>query len=219
MNTFEQKIILLPLSYLSPIGFFSICAKASRIQFEIDETYPKQTIRNHCNILTSNGIQKLSIPVFRSLGSKSKTREIQLLHLEKWQNLHWKALTTAYNKSPYFEHYGFRIKKILDKKHPFLYQLNIDLIGVIFKILQMDIEIALSESWQKEVENCIDLRNFDFEKSKIFIELSDPYYQVFSDRQDFHPNLSILDLIFNEGPAGIQYIHNLSDKILLESMY
>lgn len=184
-----------------------------RIQFEIDETYPKQTIRNHCTILTANGTQKLSIPVFRSLGSKSKTREIQLLHDEKWQNVHWRALTTAYNKSPYFEHYGFRIQKILDKKHPYLYQLNIDLMNLIFDILKMDIEITLSERWQMEADNCIDLRNFEFERNKFFIELSAPYYQVFSDRQDFHPNLSILDLIFNEGPAGMHYIRNLSDKI------
>ncbi|MDV7400043.1 WbqC family protein, partial [Arthrospira platensis SPKY1] len=111
--------------YLPPIGFISICEMAKHIQFEIDETYPKQTIKNHCNILTANGTQKLSIPVFRTLGSKSKTRDIQLLQNEHWQKIHWRALTTAYNKSPYFEHYGFRILNILKKQHLFLYQLNI----------------------------------------------------------------------------------------------
>lgn len=211
----SEKVLplLLPIAYHAPISYYVQVSRMPHIQLELYETYPKQTIRNHCNILTANGVQKLSIPVLKPFGSKTKTKDILLDQKTNWKQLHWRALETAYNKSPYFEHYGMEYLKILEKPFQFLHEIDLEFFKYTVSLLQIDLNIIMTQSWEMGVNSHEDMRTSKFEVAKDEIPSYEKYFQVFSDRLPFVPNLSILDLIFNTGPEAKHYLKSLAKKL------
>lgn len=193
--------ILIDLQYLPTTLYFSLLANADKVIIEKHENFEKQTYRNRTHILTPQGIDVLSIPL---LGSQKKIpiSEIKIDYKQKWINRHWRAIQSAYGKAPFFIHYAELFEQELKATHSTLFELNSGLLTLCLKLLGIDTPIAFSLEYQKTPsEPIIDLRSAVHPK-KPFTYLPKfvftPYQQVFGKR--FVEGLSILDLLFSEGP-------------------
>jgi len=213
-----MQSILLSTAYFPPVSWVAVALQTVSVEIEIHETYLKQTYRNRCNIATASGILSLTVPVKRVNGNHTKTADIQIDNSEKWQNLHWKSIITAYNKSPYFLFYRDLFEPVFFKKQEILVDLNRELIRIITSALQINsLNISYSTHYVANPDIC-DLRNCLHPKIKrhpgIDIDIQ-RYMQAFEENVGFIPDLSILDLIFNLGPEALPYLENL--KISIQS--
>lgn len=191
---------IFPTAYFPSIGYLHAFFEHSNNIIEIQESFPKQTIRNRCEILTSNGLQRLSIPVTKINGSKTLTKHIGIDFSKKWQNEHWRAIQSAYASSPYFEDYEFRVKELIYNCPQRLVELNEEILKFVFEILDLNRNIHLSKEYKVNCNS--DYRNTNF-MSRQAMEV---YQQVFSYEKEFTSNLSFLDLLFNEGPFMRKWI-------------
>ena len=190
----------LPITYFGSVEYYWHLSQHSKVEVDLYETYQKQTYRNRCVILGANGPLNLSVPVIRPFGKLTKTNDILISNAENWRQVHWKSLESSYNRTPYFEFYADTLKAILFSGHEFLYQLNLVLIHHLIDKIGLTTQLELSiENASKNSSDL--LENFDPKKDTNF--KCYPYQQTFSDRYGFTNNLSILDLLFNEGPNTI----------------
>ena len=197
--------ILLPVFYLPPISWFSVFLEPeNEIIFEQFENFPKQTFRNRANIYGANGKLSLIIPM-----NHNRTRvikDIEVSTREKWQKLHWKSIKTAYQTTPYFEFYEDQLEEIYTFKTKSLLEFNLLALKVIQKILKTEKKYAFSSEYFAEPD-AVDYRGH-FSAKQDSGQVFEEYYQSFSDKFGFLPNLSILDLICNKGPEALTYIKN-----------
>lgn len=195
---------LVSTAYLPPISYFSIIASHGNVTIENCENYIKQTYRNRCNILSSHGIQVLTVPVLRATVHKVKINEVRIDYSKRWQQVHLRAMIAAYKSSPYFDYYFDDIEKLICEDHEFLGELNMSLLSAILKMLRLDAGISLSADFTPPVGAPSDFRYSLVPGTHQFIN-SGKYTQVFADK-GFISDLSIVDLIFNTGPEAIKYI-------------
>jgi hypothetical protein len=190
-------------AYLPPIEYISALIKFPSAEIEQWENFQKQTIRNRCYILGANGVQKLHIPVLHEKKIKIFIKDLKICYHEPWQRIHWTALESAYNKSPFFEYYKDDFRKIIFSNKVFLLDLNTELLELILKIIRMEIKINFTTTFEKNYpEN--DFRFLSYSKKVLTANpgiQSYSYPQVFSYKFGFTPGLSIVDLVFNEGNA------------------
>lgn len=186
-----------PLFYAGNIEYFSHLLNYSNPVIDKGEYFQKQTYRNRCVISTANGLQTLVIPTIRE-HKKTSLSEMKISYAEKWQQIHWRAITSAYKNSPYFEFYEHLLLPFYQDKTLLLADFNIKLNDVLLKILKVDTIITYSETFIDTAD--IDFRNH-FLKNKSSFQHRE-YLQVFSDRFPFQSNLSIFDLVFNCGPRS-----------------
>jgi hypothetical protein len=201
--------ILLPTAYLPQASYIAECLQADRIVIEQFETYPKQTIRNHCHILGPNGRQMLSIPVNRVNGHHTLTKDIRIVSSSPWQRQHRRSVATAYSNSPFFIYYQDAFDELFSRKFGFLLDLNNRVLEILFGILRVDRQAELTDLFENTPEDLADLRSFPSAGSPKRQAIFPPYTQVFSNRHGFHPDLSIIDLIFNLGPEAGDYLATL----------
>ena len=194
---------IFPTAYLPSIEYVSLFLKTENASIELFETYQKQSCRTRTNVMTANGIQTLTIPVIKTNGNHTLTKDIEISYKESWQQIHLRCLESAYRKSAYFDYYFPYFEKIYKQKFNTLIELNDFCLKTILKILK----VKKDYSFTTDFENIINENDYRISLSKGTnkIEIK-PYYQVFADRHGFIPNLSIVDLLFNEGPNSI---HNL----------
>lgn len=199
--------VLLALHYLPNLEYFAVVLGANTIILEKHEQYIKQSYRNRCFINTANGLLKLIVPVTAKHG-KALVCDVKVDKNGNWQNNHWRAISSAYGKAPFFDHYADDLHFILFKGHHFLYDLNMDLLSFCLQNLQVSLSLTESTSYQKVPQNGItDLRSVINAKnphSERDYYVPMPYLQVFGNK--FVSNLSIIDLLFCEGPNAIQII-------------
>jgi len=205
----ETHTALLSTAYLGPVQYYSKLLHYPEILIEQHENYPKQTYRNRCRILGGNGLLTLSIPVDKGPQLKVKTKDVRIATAEDWQRLHWRTIVSAYNNSPFFPYYQDELAPFFhEKKWKFLFDFNLEIQEKVMELLEMDAQIKLSTEFIKEEKGeMIDLREVIHPKkqrSKPDPHFSpEPYTQVFEEKFDFQPNLSVIDLLFNEGPESI----------------
>jgi hypothetical protein len=203
-----MNALLLP-SYFPSISNFAAMAKADSIVFEVEDNFQKQTNRNRTYIYGPNGILMLNIPVKHSKERHIKTKEIKIETAFDWQKQHFKSLEAAYRTSPFFEYFEDALQPIFTKKHTFLIDLNFETIEIVSKCLGINPD-SYQEEFEKTTEyfhettNCIDFRNLA--NGKKDTSDFDSYTQVFGDKHGFINNLSILDLLFNEGRFALDYL-------------
>ncbi len=197
-----MRTALLPSAYFPPVNWFREAVKARRVLVEAWETYPKQTYRNRCMIMTANGVLPLSVPVKKVHGRHTKTKDIEILYDEPWQRLHRRSIDTAYRNAPFYLHYIDGIEIFFIKKYRFLLDLDMDIIAAMFRMMETGVDMALTETYIRHPEGITDLRDSISPKKPTATDTPSSYHQVFGERFGFVPGLSILDLLFNEGPLA-----------------
>jgi len=201
---------IFPTAYMPPVLYFALLLPCDTVVIEAQETFPKQTWRNRAAILSAQGVLNLSIPVIKPHGNKTITADIQIDTTQKWQNNHWRAIESAYNKSPYFLYYKDAIKALIYSDEKSLLAYNNAFLRFFLACFKMEKEIVFTEEYRFVPED-EDLR-LRLTPKKPFLRSSEQfpaYYQVFSDRFPFVPNLSVLDLLVNEGPDGVGYLREV----------
>ena len=207
-----EKQILLSTAYLPPISWFAAALTGKTILIEAHETYFKQSYRNRCIISGPNGVQALTAPISKPNGNRSLVSEVTLSFDQNWKKNHWRTIETAYNTSPFFLYYRDRIEKVLLNNHKTLFALNHELLELALSILTLSVHITSTNQYIKDASDYIDLRNIIHPKIiHLSVQNFPEYPQVFNDRHPFAPDLSIIDLIFNEGPASISYLRKIAE--------
>ena len=200
---------LLATTYFGPVQWYQKLHRYDKALVECMENYPKQTFRNRCVIASTRGIQALTVPVTHESG-KSLTRDMRISNHGNWQHLHWNAISSAYGKSPFFEFYADDLWPFFEQKWEFLIDFNEAITHKICELIQIEPQMERTSVYlpSGQTASTADFR----EVIRPRHPLPDPdftprrYYQVFEQQQGFLPNLSILDLLFNEGNESILYL-------------
>ncbi|WP_299534904.1 WbqC family protein [Ulvibacterium sp.] len=205
---------LLHPTYFPNIAIFSVITR-DRVLWEIEDNYQKQTYRNRCYISTDQGKHMLTIPI-KHVGGKEgrqKYKEVRLDNSYSWQRQHWRTLQTAYRTSPFFEYYEDDIAPLFREKHFSLLDFNLRTIETVCNCLQIEMPLEKTVTYHKNVKTqnpipkILDARHLVNAKKEIrFVQ--ETYTQVFGSRNGFIENLSVLDLLFNEGPHTVSFLKN-----------
>ena len=209
-----MPICYLTTAYLAPVQYYCRLFSFDKIVIERHCNYIKQTYRNRCIIAGSNGPMSLSVPIEKSDTLKQFTKDVKLSEHGNWRHLHWNAIISAYNSTPFFDYYKDDFQPFFEKKYSYLFDFNEDLRRLICNLLSIESDVVYSDSYKTEFsENEYDFREFIHPKktSDIDTRFSPvPYYQVFDSKHGFQPNLSIIDLLFNMGPESVIILQNSS---------
>ena len=201
-----QTSAIFPLFYLPPVGYISTLQSLNfDVLFEQHEHFPKQTFRNRASIASPDGVLDLIVPVIKGAKVHTPFKDVKISDDLKWQRLHWLSLQNCYRSSAYFEFYEDELAPFYHRKFEFLFDYNLELLQWLLKQLKLRPEIKLTEEYQGDLSDELDFRN-KFNKKEIYVAETKHYFQVFSDRNSFIPNLSILDLLFNQGPQTKSYL-------------
>ncbi len=207
--------ILLSTTYLGPIDYYRCLSGAKTAVIERYCNYIKQTYRNRCIIASANGPQSLSIPIERMPEAKCLTKDIRISEHDNWRRLHWNAIVSAYNSTPFFEYYEDDFRPFYEQKFDFLFDFNEALRELACRLLDIQPEVSYSTSYtspyyipadSNEQIQVSDLREAIHPKKAPVHPDFKPYYQVFSGKYGFQSNLSIIDLLFNMGPESIFFL-------------
>ena len=207
--------LVLSTAYLPNVQYFRALAQNNGVWIEQWESFPKQSFRNRCQILTEAGPMSLSIPVVKA-NSKQLTKDVRISYTENWQPKHWHAITSAYNSSPYFEYFRDDFWPFFSRRFDFLIDYNSQLTKLIMDILGMKTKISLTDDYVDHkllplAENQItDLRDTIHPKQAqtegINYYTQKPYPQVFDCKIPFAGNMSIIDMVFNIGEETMWYL-------------
>ena len=207
---------LLSTTYFGPVQWYQKLHRYDRAQLEVHETFTKQTYRNRCIIATAQGTQALTVPV--SPGHDHSILKTRISDHGNWRHLHWQAITSAYGDSPFLEYYEDDLRPFFtERRWEFLVDFNEDITRKMCDLIDIHPHLTKTDNYRKSADfidaygedvQVADFRNniqpkhpaadSDFEPR--------PYYQVFSRRHGFLPNLSILDLLLNMGPESVFYL-------------
>ena len=190
---------ILPLSYLPSVVYV---ARLLREQCVIDvgEHYVKRSERNRAYILSANKVMPLTVNVVGGNRPRLPMRDVEIDYSKRWQHQHWVSILSAYKSSPYFDHYAPYLEPFYRREWRYLVDYNRELLEVLLRLLGSPMQLPLSEQYVEAREGDLDLRPKHREGSTFVAE---PYFQNFSERMPFQPNLSVLDLLLCEGPAAI----------------
>ena len=199
---------LLSTTYFGPVQWYQKLHRYDKVWIDTDEHFIKQTYRNRCVIATTQGTQALTIPVTHG-GGTNLTRDIRISDHGKWRQEHWNAIRTAYGESPFFEFYADDLAPFFEQRWEFLIDFNETIMEKMCELIDLTFNISPPSEGPGEVsEEVSDFREAIRPKHP----LPDPdfvpkrYYQVFEQQHGFLPNLSILDLLMNEGNESIFYL-------------
>lgn len=206
----NENSVLLSITYLGPIHYFTKFLLYDKIWLETHEHYSKQTYRNRCDIYSANGKLSLSTPVLKGNERKTLITDLKIDYNKKWQKLHLKGIESAYRSSPFFEFYMDELSGFYSKKFEFLFDFNMGILSTLLHLLDLNPEIKYTEKYGlREEDHMTDMRDsihpkHPYQTDPHFLPVE--YSQVFSEKHGFIANLSIIDLIFNMGPDSISVL-------------
>ena len=197
---------LITPTLFSNISTFAVIAQHKHVILEVSGNYQKQTFRNRANIYGANGILQLNLPVIYSQKDRKSYKDVAIFNQDKWQIHIWKSLESAYKTSPFFEYYEDELNELFNTKFETVLDFNLKSLDLICELLQIETTFSKTETFEKTSENSLDFRHLANRKSEGF-NLK-PYTQVFGIKHGFISNLSILDLLFNEGTNTVTYLES-----------
>lgn len=193
-------------TYFPNLSHFVIMIKSQTLYLEVCDNYQKQTYRNRTEIYGANGKLALTVPVNYTQKNRQLYKNVRIANEDKWQQLHLKSLESAYRMSPFFEYYIDDLLPLFKTKFNFILDLNLACLETIKDCMQLDFSYTKTEHFELESAKKEDYRYLVKRKSQPIS--TSTYQQVFSDKHGFMGNLSILDLLFNEGPNSELYLLN-----------
>ena len=200
-----MNIIIHP-TYFPSISHYIAMLQADLVTLEMEDNFQKQTNRNRMYIYSPNGVQLLNIPVKHSIDKHQKYKDVRIENDFGWQKNHFKSVEAAYRTSPFFEYFEDDFRPLFEKKHEFLMDLNLETFELVNDALGVQFSIEKTDEYFHEVTNLKDFRSLaNGKKDTTQIE---EYTQVFNEKHGFINNLSILDLLFNEGRYAVDYLKN-----------
>lgn len=209
--------LIIPTAYLGPVWLYAYLLAVPHCMEDRGEHYVKQTCRTRCHIATPQGVQALTVPVDRSGGSHTAVRDLRLSSHGNWRHLHWQALTSAYERTPYFEYFADEFHTLYQQPFTFLADFNAALHEAVCRCLDLTLprQVSLTYVQAEAHPHSLDLRQHfppkAFTPGLLHADTpapfsltfrAEPYYQVFASRTGFLPHLSIVDLLFNLGPES-----------------
>lgn len=201
--------VLLSTAYLPPVEYFALLL-SENAAIEREERYQKQSYRNRTVIMNGNGALNLIIPTIHD-GRMGVVKDVRIEYVTHWQRAHWRSIESAYNNTPYYLYYKDALKPFFEREYEFLFDFNLQLTQTLMQLLRLDREIQTTTTFTPYTSEDTRLlihpkhsRREDYP-----FRLKTPYYQVFEDKFGFVPNLSIIDLLFNEGPQAATYLRQL----------
>jgi hypothetical protein len=195
--------VLLSTAYLAPVQYYTKFLCYKNIYIEVEENYQKQSYRNRCIILSANGPLSLTIPVTKD-SPKTKTKDIKIDNSLEWQKNHWTSIESAYSSSPFFEFFQDEFFHFYSRDYDFLLDFNAEIQDYILEQLEIEPGIHHTQEFEKYPVDIDDYRDVIHPKKRM--QKKDPlfqpayYHQVFDEKYGFVENMSIIDLLFNEGP-------------------
>lgn len=216
-------MLLLETAFMPPVSYFAAIAEdftlsygrvvslvPARLRLEACENYQKQSYRNRCRIYAAGGVESLTLPVVHEGGTSSlPIREIRVDWSRDWLPRMERAIVSAYESSPYFEYYRDSLFDILESRPEKLFDLNIRLIHYFLGKIGISADIDFSTEYERPGETAPgirDLRGIIHPKRPSILQTEKPYWQVFAAKYGFKSDLSVMDLLFNEGPDSISYL-------------
>ncbi|WP_365334722.1 WbqC family protein [uncultured Mucilaginibacter sp.] len=197
---------VLPMFYLPPVEYFTVLNNnKSNVLIEKHEHFPKQTYRNRAHVYTPDGLLSLVVPVIKGSKVHTAVKDVKISYDFNWQRLHWMSLQACYRRSAYFEFYEDDFARFYEDKFDYLFDYNEQLLSMILKFLKLPAKLTYTEEYHRAYDDLADYRNSIHPKKDAAFEQK-PYFQVFEERKGFLKNLSIVDLLFNQGPQAISYL-------------
>lgn len=204
----KQKSTLIELHYFPSIQYMSKFFSSDNLLLEQHENYRKGSYRNRMHIASANGLLRLSVPLIKGKNQKQNIRDVRISYEEPWQNKHWTAIQSAYGNSPYFDDYSPILRPLFKEKTTYLFDLNMAILKELLAMLDINPNIQFTTKYNKtpiaEVVDCrhsISPKPNKSREDKFYKTV--PYPQVFMEKTGFLPNLSILDLLFCQGPETV----------------
>ena len=197
--------MLLHPTYFPNIAHFVALIKSKEVVFEVCDNYQKQTYRNRSDIYSANGKLSLSVPVSYTQKLRQKTKDVLISSVDDWQSKHLKSFDSAYRMSPFYEFYIDDLMPIFKTEFKYLLDLNLKCFELLTKALELEISTRLSEDFTIPDNSSYDFRNLVNTKKNNAFQFN-KYTQVFTEKHGYITNLSILDLLFNEGPNAVNYL-------------
>ncbi|GAA0883412.1 WbqC family protein [Sphingobacterium siyangense subsp. cladoniae] len=202
-----ESQLLLPACYLPPISYFHTVQEHNLpLVIEKYEHFQKQSYRTRARIASANGVQDLIVPIQHGNKERVPMKDIRISYEFDWQRLHWLSIQTAYRSSAYFEYYEDDFIRFYEEKFAYLVDFNVAQLELILKSIKLKRAIGFTEEYVAAPSEMIDFRNLIHPKKESILRDPKEYYQVFSDKNGFYPDLSIIDLLFNQGPQSKSYL-------------
>ena len=199
--------ILIHPSYFPSVLQMVAVSKAKHVVLEVQGNYHKQTYRNRTYIAHNNGRLLLNIPIKHNKdGSRRQMHSTLVENDFPWQIHHWKSIQTAYRTSPFFEYYEDDLKHLFTKLASNLLDLNLEIFDLLCTLLGVEIAVSKTVTYEHQPD-ILDLRHLVEVKRNDNYRL-EQYTQVLQEHHGFLPNLSVLDLLFNEGPNALNYLES-----------
>ncbi len=202
----KTSTAILSVAYLPSTDYFKVIVRYDNFEIEQYENYQKQSYRNRAHIYGANGLLPLIVPIERGHTISRPIREIKIDSGVNWQIQHWRAIVSAYNSSPFFDYYRDELYFFYNVKFKYLFDFNVELMVLLMGMLRIEKDIKFTSSFNREIEGDDYRHSIHPKKISPFDNESDVYHQVFSYKSGFIPRLSIIDLLFNEGPDWYSYI-------------
>lgn len=201
----KNDTLIIESQYFGSINYYNTLFQFPHINIDIFDLYKKMHFLNRCRISGANGVIDLSVPLKDGRSQKGPIKEIRISYAENWQVRHIRSLDACYSRAPFYEHYRDQLIALLTEKEELLVDLNGKLLAWLTGILGIRERWQTTGGYQAVYPDATDLRNWDGPKTK---PSAIRYTQVYQDRLGFVPGMSILDLLFCEGPAAKSLLKN-----------
>jgi hypothetical protein len=201
-----REAVLLSTACCPPVLYFAQVLSHEKVFIEQWEHFIKQTYRNRYSILSPNGQVDLIVPVEHGRKPGLKIRDVRIAYHTEWQRNHWRTICAAYSNSPWFRDMEDEIRPFYTGKWEYLFDFNQSYLKTILDLLGIRKDVLLTDDFESVPGPFDNFREVISPKKDVSTwapGYKQPVYtQVFSDKFPFIPGLSILDMLFNEGPLA-----------------